>query len=252
MTNSLDSRLAKLKSSNAHERSQAVLQLQPGTISDENAIAALVGVLCDDEDLNVVEDATWALVRYGAAAAAVLLDAITHDHPRARHNIVHALGKIADARALPALISATQDAEPAVRLKSVYALGQIGDPQAIEALIARLDDASEDVRWTAREVLQGFGERALSPLIDALAAESAHVRELSTSLLGDLGDVRAVDALIAAVETEDWPVRLAVVEALGSIGDGRARPVIEQRVDDPHPHVRAMAHAALKRLDASK
>lgn len=252
MTHGVDPRLAQLQSPDAHERSRAALQLQPGTLNDAAAVAALVQVLCRDDDLNVVEDATWALVRFGAAAAAALIDAIAQAEARARHNIVHALGKLGDARAVPALIVTAQDVEPSVRLKSVYALGQIGDAQAIDALVARLADPAEEVRWTAREALHGFGGKSLPRLIDALAAESVHMREFSASLLGELGDERAVEPLIAAAASADWPVRLAVAEAFGSIGSVRALPVVERMADDPHPHVRAMAAAAAKALAQRK
>jgi HEAT repeat protein len=249
MTNTFDALMAQLQSPDVTQRSQAVLQLQPGTGSDDDAIAALVNILCTDDDLNVVEDATWTLVRYGTAATPVLLNKTTHADARVRHNIVHALGKIADGRAVPALITATQDSEPSVRLKSVYALGQIGDSQAIDALIARLDDPVQNVSWTAREVLQAFGSKALPHLIQALAMDSPQVRELSANLLGDLADERAVDPLIAAIETDDWQVRFAIVEALGHIGDVRALPVIEHMHNDPQPPVRAIAISVSKMLN---
>jgi HEAT repeat protein len=252
VTNTFDTLIAQLQSPDVKQRSHAALQLQPGTNKDAESISALVNVLCSDDDLNVVEDATWVLVKHGAAATMALLNKIQHDNPRARHNIAHALGKIADAQAVPALITATQDTETAVRLKSVYALGQIADVQAIDALIAKLDDSVQDVSWMAREVLLAFGDKALPQLIQALIKGSTQTRELSASLLGEIGDNRAVEPLIAALETDDAQVRLAIVEALGNIGDSRALPVVERMVSDTHPHVRTMANAVSKMLNKSK
>jgi HEAT repeat protein len=250
MSHRFEQSTAALQSPDVRERSQAVLQLQPGTGDADAAIASLVSVLCTDDDLNVVEDATWVLVRYGAAATSALLEALTEgkaSDARARHNLVHTLGKLADVRALPTLLTAAEDVEPTVRMKAVYALGQIGDTRAINTLIMRLDDPVQNVSWTAREVLQGFGGAAFDGLIAALSGESAQVRELAANLLGDLGDARAVDALSAALSTDDWQVRFAIVEALGAIGDARALPSLERLLDDPQPPVRALA-ARMTRL----
>jgi HEAT repeat protein len=249
MTNTIDIIIEQLQSPDAHQRSKTVFELQPGTTDDARAVAALVRVIIADNDLNVIEDATWVLVRHGAAATTTLLNQMAQEDARARHNIVHALGKIGDAEAVPHLIRATQDSDPAVRLKVVYALGQIGDPRAIEALIARLDDPAQDVQWTAREVLEGFGEKALPNLLHALRAESIHVRELAASLLGDIGDSSAVQPLIAAAETDNWQVRFAVVEALGQIGDSRALPMVEGLLNDENPRLRAIATQVAKRLN---
>lgn len=252
MADSFQSLLAQLQSPEVARRSQAVLALRPGTVPDDEAVAALVGILCADPDLNVIEDATWVLVRYGPLATAALLGHIQHDQPRVRHNIVHALGKIADRRALPELILSSQDTDAGVRLKSVVALGQLREPEAIDALVTRLQDEIQDVQWTAREVLEAFGQQAVPALIRALEQESAPLRELAASLLGEAADARAVEPLLAAFHTEDGPVRLAVIEALGQIGDSRARPLIQQALEDPHPHVRAMARAVATRMDGRR
>jgi HEAT repeat protein len=248
MTDKIDTLIAQLQSPDVFQRSEAVLQLQPDAAPDDRAIAALVAVLCADDDLNVVEDATWVVVRYGKVATAPLLQAITHDSARARHNIVHALGKMGDADAVPALMAATEDVDVAVRLKAAYALGQIRDPRALEALVARLDDPVQDVQWTAREVIESFGAQARPQLIQALTVASAQVRELAASLLGEIGDSSSVDPLMAALDTDDWQVRFAIVEALGAIGDARARPAVARMAEDGDARVRAMAHAVSKML----
>lgn len=102
MVISIESLLTQLRSHDARDRSAAVLQLAPGAFDDAAAITMLLDVLCTDGDLNVVEDATWVLARHGDGALSALLDTITHGDSRARHNVVHALGKIGDRRAVPA------------------------------------------------------------------------------------------------------------------------------------------------------
>ena len=184
-----------MQSSAPAERSQAVLAI--GHQRETRAIDQLVAILCTDDDLNVQEDTTWSLVRMGSDAVDALLPAIEHDDPKARHNVVHTLGKIADVRALDTLIQATSDADQKVRYKAIYALGQIGHVDALEALIAALDDDVQEVSWMARETLVGYGDKATMHLIAALDSASAVVQELLISLLGDTRDERAVEPLIA-------------------------------------------------------
>lgn len=252
MSINLDHIRNQLQSGEVGQRSQAVLQLQPGNGFDDQAITLLVSIICTDADLNVVEDATWVLVRHGQAATTALLDALPHPEARIRHNIVHTLGKLADADAVPALIEATNDPDPTVRLKAIYALGQVGDPRALAALIACLDDPTQNVSWTAREVIEGFGEQAMEHLIAALNQPSVQVRELVASLLGEIGGTRAVEALATAIHTEDWQIRVAVLEALSQVNDPGARAIIAERVADPHPGVRALATSLSKPREASR
>jgi len=248
MADTLDTLIEQLQSTDIQQRSNAIFQLEPDNIRDDRAVDVLVNILCTDDDLNILEDATWVLARYGATATLPLLNQITHANPRARHNIVHALGKIADNKAIPALLIATQDSDVSVRQKAVYALGQIGDIRAIDALIIRLGDDVQDVQWTAREVLETFGKKATPRLIHALTSTSIPIRELSASLLGDIGDASTITPLIDALETDAWQVRFAIVEALGAIGDRQALPAIEQMTKDVNLRVRTIATAVSKTI----
>lgn len=240
-----DTLLTQLTSTDPKVRSSAVLQLDGKNPDD--VLPILLNVLCTDEDLNVIEDTTWVLVRYGADATTALLSKVADDNPRVRHNTVHALGKLADDNALPALISATNDADQSVRLKATYALGQLGHSDAIDALIARLDDPVQEVRLTAHEVLGGYGQRAIPQLINALTHKSALTRELSANLLGDSADTTAIEPLITALNTDAWDVRFAIIEALGQMDDdNRAIEAIETALNDDDSRVRAIAKATLK------
>lgn len=69
------------------------------------------------------------------------------------------LGRLKDARAVPALIRLLEsDESEDVRLTAAWALGELGDPAAISALeAARESDASEDVRSQAQEALRRLG-----------------------------------------------------------------------------------------------
>ena len=91
-------------------------------------------------------------------------------------------------------------------------------------------------------------QKAMPHLICALKSPSIQIRELSASILGDIGDRSTVESLIDALETDDWQVRFAITEALGQIGDDRALPMIERMTQDINPRVCVMAMVVSKAL----
>lgn len=236
---SFETCIQQLNANDPHQRSEAVLQL--GKLNDSRAVKPLVDVLCNDADLNVQEDATWSLVRYGDHAVDALLRVLPHDDARVRHNIVHTLGKLKRSSAVSALVTMTTDSDARVRYKAIYALGQIAVASAIPAIIARLEDEVLDVQYMAQEVLKGFGTTALDPLIAELPHGSILKRDLIIALLGEVNDPRAIQAIKTVLNDDEWQIRFAAVHALGEINHPEAWRVLEALTGDDDPRIRALA-----------
>lgn len=245
MNETIQTLIDQLQDQNANTRSQAAVSL--GRLGDAGAVDALVRVLCNDSQLNVQEDATWALVRIGSAAVPPLIEVLADGNPAMRHNAAHALGKIGDAGAVDALVQALSDDDPTVRLKAAFALGQIGDTRAVEPLLRLLDDSSKEVRWTVAEVVGQFGESAVMLVSGVLQHHDVEARELAASILGEIGDPRAVEPLVQALIDSEWQVRFAVVNALGDIGDNRAAGSLAPLLEDADSRVRSLTTRILKR-----
>jgi hypothetical protein len=81
------------------------------------------------------------------------------DDDKARIAAAVALGRIGDAKAVPALIRALKDKSPVVRGMAASALGRIGDERAIPALEKLLGDPSDAVRDRARDALALIKEK---------------------------------------------------------------------------------------------
>lgn len=237
MTDSLAALIAQLQDAQANRRSQAALGL--GHLADPQAVDALIATLCHDPELNVQEDATWALVRIGPASVEPLIQALRDPSAAARHNAAHTLGKIGDRRAIDGLIAALGDGDAPVRLKAAYALGQIGEARGAEGLVSLLADPDLNVRWMAAEVLERL--KAVEAVLPALSHAEAEVREQAAAILGLIGDERAVEGLVGAARDEAWAVRVAAIQALAEIGDRDALLSLGDLRDDPDPRVRAMA-----------
>lgn len=241
------STLQQLSDNDNNIRSQAVLEL--GKIGDPQAVDALIDILCNDSDLNVVEDVTWALGCMKDAATTKLIAAMEGADATVRHRIVHTLGKFGDAAALDVLLQTLNDSDSKIRYKALIALGQIGDERAIQGIINCLGDQQLEVQQCATDVLEQFGEKSILPLIENLEQVDGDGCELMIGTLGEIGDSRAVDALIPYLHDENVEVQIAAATALGQIGDPRANDSLQIATSVQHEHVRLSAKAALKMIE---
>ena len=82
-----------------------------------------------------------------------------------RSDAAHALGKLADERAVPALAEALRDQDEYVRKSAVMALRRIGGHGAMEAMRAALADRSEQV---CVQAVKGLGELRDGGAVEAL------------------------------------------------------------------------------------
>ncbi|HEX9467050.1 MAG TPA: HEAT repeat domain-containing protein [Acidimicrobiia bacterium] len=120
------------------------------------AVAPLVELL-HDEDVTVVEAASWALGELGdvaiagAAVAALVLVVETHADPLAREAAVAALGALGDPAGLPAILTACAD-RPAVRRRAVLALSPFTGTEVDAAIERALTDKDWQVRQAAEDL----------------------------------------------------------------------------------------------------
>src|SRR5437899_2662733 len=78
----------------------------------------------------------------------------------------HILGKVNDARAIPALTAALEDRDPNVRGSAAEALGKLSAREAVPPLLRLLDDEE----WVVFSVIEALGHIADSTALPALMA----------------------------------------------------------------------------------
>lgn len=183
-----------------------------------------------------------------------------------RSDAAHALGKLADERAVPALAEALRDQDEYVRKSAVMALRRIGGPKAMEAMRAALTDRSEQV---CLQAVKGLGELrdagAVEALIKVLARRERSLVSAATEALSRIGPEavaplmeafkdrylrkrigtqvwriliemgpRAVDPLLGVLTDENYYVKLTALTILGRIGDRRVvGPILKTFLADP-------------------
>jgi len=183
-----------------------------------------------------------------------------------RSDAAHALGKLGDERAVPALAEALRDQDEYVRKSAVMALRRIGGPRAMEAMRAALADRSEQVCLqavkglgelrdagavetlikvlarrerslvsAATEALVRIGPDAVAPLMEAFKDRYLR-RRIGTQvwrILTDMGP-RTIEPLLQVLGDDNYYVRLTAMTILGRIGDRRVvGPILQTFLSDP-------------------
>jgi len=198
-----------------------------------------------------------------------------------RSDAAHALGKLADERAVPALAEALHDQDEYVRKSAIMALRRIGGQGAMEAMRQALGDRSEQVCVqavkglaelrdagagealikvlsrrerslvaAATDALIRIGPEAVGPLMEALKDRYLR-RRIGAQvwrILTEMGP-RSMDALLAALGDENYYVKLSALTILGRIGDKRVvAPIVGVFLSEP----RLQERPSSARSDGSK
>jgi HEAT repeat protein len=187
----------------------------------------------------------------GAAAHA-------YENTRARSLVrrsrgAYQLGALGDRDAVPTLLALLTTPHFLVRRTTVRALGQVRDPIAVTPL---LDAVTADPALVRDVIaaLQRIGpdaaphlRRDLEQLVDS--EREGRRGALVATVLGLHGDIASVPVLVAAVERGHQPsLRAAAAEALGEIGVPVGVPVLTAALDSEHPELRIKAAVALGKV----
>jgi len=196
--------------------------------------------------------------------------------PAVRAAALEALGRIGDPSARAEILSATRDPDPAVRGAALggVTLGALVDPVDRSPLLIRLadDDALDlQLRAQAIQAMDGLGDPAAvafllrilehgprmtmplpsanPPQREVMALRYRQARDLrgwAAKALGDRRERAAIPLLLRSAEdADDFFLRFLSVQALIPFRAPETFPVLERRLEDPFPPVRASALVAL-------
>jgi HEAT repeat protein len=130
------------------------------------------------------------------------------DDPRVRRYLALALGRLGDARAVPALLEAVEEGaakerpvDPETQVYAVWALGAIGDASALPKLVALAGGPDPGLRKAAVHALGAFaGEVAQAALVKALGDATEDVRWNAAVALARRGEPRAAPILLEMMD----------------------------------------------------
>ncbi|HEX8706121.1 MAG TPA: HEAT repeat domain-containing protein [Myxococcaceae bacterium] len=223
-----------------------------GKLGDARAAPTLAGLLRSRDNYTRIE----AIQALGAMRSPVgvepLVQLATDENaePLLNKKAIEALGRIGDARAVPALVKMLTKERRGISfyVESSFALYQLGTPAA-DALLAALEGRDSALaEWAkqhgvhpasyAMKSAQILGDlrdrRAEAALLKQLAFKNedpriqALVRMQAADALGRMRAATAVKPLSALVAEEDPTVRAAYARALVLIGGREALPALEK------------------------
>lgn len=221
----------------------------------DNRLTQLIDALQDRDGRNEAIKSLAAL-RDPRAIEALGRVLMTHDEGdamayRGRQLAAQALGQIGDPKALTMLLIGLEDEHSSVKVAAARALGQISDPKATQALVMLLDESNPDVREAVLRSIGQIGQAHTVPaaaLVPALADMEDSVREVALEIMQGLGN-QAIAPLIEAMTHPNSTIRGAAADLLGILEAEEARAVLHQaRLDDESRWVRSRAEAALEKL----
>jgi HEAT repeat protein len=164
------------------------------------------------------------------------------------------LGRVGNAKAVPALletVQATRTEDADVREIALRALARIADPRAVEPLVEALQSAEAWLAPRIADILTRHGDLVVDPLITFFERPVRHpARPWAANVLGEVRAQRAFPALSRGLDDPDDDVRAKSASALGRLGDPRALGyLLDHLLGDPAPFVRSRIAAALGQFD---
>jgi len=186
-------------------------------------IPGLIKAMQYKHDVWIPIKAVQALGRIKDARAVPALCSEINDLKGNRLYAIVALGEIGDESALDTLINLLSDESSFVREAVVQALGKIGGAKCIPSLVKACKDPDNKVASAAFEAIRfSCGEGIGSPLLQALKDSDKKVKQAAAYALSRLKDRNSVADLITLLSDESVAVRRAAATALGMIGNDRA------------------------------
>lgn len=165
----LNELIEKLQSSDKNVVKASIIE-DLGNLMDPRAVRPLIKALNDSEML-VRWNAIKALARFGDGAVGPLLNALNDTDHFKRRNVVQAMGEVGGDEAVDRLIRMLMfdESDQNVLVEVIRALDKIGDARAVEPLITVLKMNNWEMRWRAIHALERIEDaRAIEPLLDAV------------------------------------------------------------------------------------
>ncbi len=187
-------------------------------------------------DVTLRSDAAHALGKLGnERAVPALAEALRDQDEYVRKSAVMALRRIGGTRAMEAMRVALADRSEQVCLQAVKGLGELRDAGAVEALIKVLGRRERSLVSAATEALSRIGPDAVAPLMETFKDRYLR-RRIGAQVLRILTEMgsRTVEPLLAVLGDENHYVRYTALTILGRIGDRRVvAPILGTFLTDP-------------------
>ncbi len=196
-----------------------------GKYSDPQVVIALIELLHNSSDEELLEPVAEALINIGSSAIEALSKLLLEE--KFRLLAVRSLAYIRRSGTIQPLLTVTNDPNPEIRAIAIEALSSFHNPQIPSILIEALRDETAKVR---KEAVKALGIRAkqlkqfdlvknLSPLLYDLSWEVCKQSAIALGRVGKAGSEAAGKALFEVLQSPTTPdlLKIDIVRALGWI-----------------------------------
>jgi HEAT repeat protein len=202
-----------------------------GDFDQPQVVNTLIGLIQQQEDLELTEIATTALTKIGVPAISALTDLLATSD---RQIAIATLARIRHSHTIEPLIQVIDDADPQLRSLVVEALGSFHDPRIPPLLLTKLTDIAPTVRKAAVTALCLRSDLAaeldlsdrLRPLLFDLNLAVCQATALGLARLPDRANVEVLTAVLLSSQTPP-ALQSSVILALGWIG---TKPAIDSLI----------------------
>ena len=230
-----------LSSLQDHKYSYAAERL--GELKDPAAVMPLIAALADERARERELVSSWD----------------RSQHQQIREQLVIALKRIGDARAIEPMIEVVENEAWEIKRHAIEFLGTMQDRRAVRPLVTLLRFWGQigkgwPPEWEAppllMESLKAMGEAVLETSVQMLQDKDPSLRKAAARALGELGDSRAVTPLITALGDEgNHEVWEAVAVSLRRLKDPRAVEPLVAALKHEDTKIRQWAAAVLGDLE---
>jgi hypothetical protein len=179
-----------------------------------NAASVLAEGIRQSRNDDVARLCCYFLARFPTATDAIPVVLPLLDREKTVATAFYTLGHLKAREAHDRAIAALRSEHEPVRLRAAQALGRIGDAKAIPALVTLLDDELWTVRYAAQDALAALGKPSATPLRRAWPQASARAREHIAASLAKLGDRQGLVWASELYRDQPEPVRSAKLAQL--------------------------------------
>ncbi len=245
-----------------------------GRVDHPSGTGHYLSKLCEDEHIDVVQSAIFAMGLTGEADAVEILARHLKDAPRyikiralialghtkrpeaadliipylknfhysLRAEAALALAALGDSSVAPQITSSLHDPNPHVVASAAYALGRLGFPAANDRLISLLDNPNPEVKLRVAEALGRLEEkRAADPLYSLIANSDRMVAIKAAEALGRIGDRISIESLEKALSKNDSYMKTVSLKGIAAAGDRKSFDSVAQLLEDTSQMVRIAA-----------
>ncbi len=165
------------------------------------------------------------------AAVPALLEVVGQTASPGRGEAIELLGRIGDARALPAILAVD---DPSLADERLVALGKLQGDEALAEVLEALRGPDVALKFPALRALADWRDvetaRLLPEVEPYLAHELSGLREFAAKFMGARRHAPAVPALVGLLRDDDGAVRQMAAWALSQIGTQDAVAAVDSAV----------------------